>query len=368
MKRAAILAMVVILLALSVTPALAQEKQLRYRFQLTGTVEEVDVAAGTITVSIIGYSSQSPVASTRLTIQTTEQTQFSWAREANATEVKPPTIENVEIGEKIAVRGMIREQVHVATQVILRLQVGTPAPTRTPQPEATRFNLMGDVEAVDTEAGTITVKVTAYSSNDNEWPERLTIQTTNETQYQWGRPASATEPDPPGIDDVEVGEQIAVRGMIREQVHVATQITLRYGQITPSPTRTPVPVDERFALTGVVEAVDVGAGAITVSVLTYAPNDGDWTNPLLIQITNETIFAYAPPANVTDPNAPTIEDVFVGEKSLHTWRDIEEDVHVAIQVMLRRPQATRPTRPARRGSQQTPCPRCTPTPGSQKAA
>ncbi len=81
----------------------------------------MDVKAGTITVSAIGYWPPVPMATARIKIMTNERTRFVWARRANISEVAPPTIEDVVVGEKIAVQGMVRQRVHLATQVMLRL-------------------------------------------------------------------------------------------------------------------------------------------------------------------------------------------------------------------------------------------------------
>jgi hypothetical protein len=356
MKRAVVLTLVVILLALNITPALAEgdQNQHQYRFQLTGVVEDVDVAAGAITVSVIGYAPGNPTSTERLTIQTTERTEFSYARGANATEVRPPTIEDVTVGEKIAVRGIVQEQVHIATQVILRLQANTPTPTPTP-PDEIHFSLMGDVKAIDLDAGAITVKVIAYSANIaiTLWPEELVIQTNERTEFRWARPDSSITPNPPTLEDVEIGERIAVRGMIQERVHIATMVMLRYNQ----PTATPMP---RFALTGSVESVDTEAGTIDVSVITYAPpQPSDTQRILTIQVTNETRFMWAPPASSVDPAPPTIEDVEVGAKiSVHGI--VRDDEHVALQILLRNPNVTpAPTRTP--GTPVTPGPWRTPT-------
>ena len=137
MKRAMILGLAVVLLVMAVTPAFAEDDtsdcyRCAYRFRLTGKVKEVDVEAGTITVSVIGYWPHVPVASLRIVIQTDEHTRFRWGRNSNTAEVRPPTIRDVRVGEKIAVRGVFRNGVHLARLVILRLPNADVRPTPTP--------------------------------------------------------------------------------------------------------------------------------------------------------------------------------------------------------------------------------------------
>jgi len=136
MKRAMILGLAVVLLVMAVAPAFAADdadnRYRPYRFRLTGEVEEVDVEAGTITVSVIGYWPHVPVASLRIVIQTDEYTRFRWGRNSNTAEVRPPTIKDVRVGEKIAVRGVFRNGVHLARLVILRLPNADVRPTPTP--------------------------------------------------------------------------------------------------------------------------------------------------------------------------------------------------------------------------------------------
>jgi len=106
------------------------------KFALTGTVEAVDVDAGTITVSVINYHPpQTTERPPLLVIQTTDETRFKYAPPGSAT--NPPTIKDVVVGEKIKVHGAIREGVHVALEVLMRPNGGTPHPTRTPGAQET---------------------------------------------------------------------------------------------------------------------------------------------------------------------------------------------------------------------------------------
>ena len=128
-----------------------------------------------------------------------------------------------------------------------------------PTPSGNRpFDLIGQVTAVDTTAGTLNVVVLmGNAAVRDKVGQEITIQTDSNTIIR--RLGAASAEATITLGDIEVGEYVAVQGGIINSAYVARQIIagVPYGQ----PRQTP------FHLIGQVTAVDTTAATLTVQVL-----------------------------------------------------------------------------------------------------
>jgi len=310
MKRGFTFVLAIMLLLVSVAPALAQGSdgagsRVTYRFQLSGEVMSVDVATGILVVSVTSYTPRQPTASARIEIRTTNETQFRYNRNDPASAARRLSIEDVRIGDKITANGLFRNGVHWGLLILL------------PFPDNS-FSLRGRVTDVDPDAGTIEVDVLSYLPDATPAPTSLTLYTTDETIFCFHRAEISTADHRPGIGDVRVGDEIAARGIVEDNKHIAKMIIL------------PFP-DNGFSLKGRVTAIN--GTAIDVEVLAYFPVTSPPPTTLTVYTTDATIFRYYLPRIAPADQPPTIEDIQVGDEILVRGK-VEAGRHVADLVLI----------------------------------
>lgn len=120
MKKFATLSLLVVLLLVTATSALAQEPQPPARqrgrgpFALAGTITAIDGA--TVTVKVVGGNRMvKEYLGKDLAIQTTEATRFL-LKNADGT-VTPITLAELTVGQNVSVMGRVAENVFVARRI-----------------------------------------------------------------------------------------------------------------------------------------------------------------------------------------------------------------------------------------------------------
>jgi hypothetical protein len=352
MKKTLALALILVTLCVAATPALAQDTtgvrptpSANRPFDLIGQVTAVDTAAGTLDVIVLlGNAAVRDKIGREITIQTNRSTVIRRLGTTAAEAVI--TLGDIEVGEHVAVQGGIVNSNYVARQIIVGVPYGAPAQTP--------FHLIGQVKAVDTAAGALTVKVLRGNrAVRDKVGQELTIATNARTII---RRFGATPGETITLGDIAVGQYVSVAGGALNNVFTARLIVV--GVPHNDPPKTP------FHLIGSVTAVDTAAATLSVSVLRgEGAAAGKVGQVLTITVDATTIiYHYHDEPRVPEPRVPlTLADVSVGQ-IVSVAGNFSEEVYLANLIVtdFPFPPFPRPTLTPR--PTQTPRPTATPRP------
>jgi hypothetical protein len=200
MKRSfAILVLVLLLsLAASVSPALADELPVR----VAGEITALDKATGQLTLK--------PRYRDPITVQTSDLTEFY--RKVHRDGLEPIYFDDLEVGAKVRVTGTWDGEVLDASEVVM-------VPPPPPLPVA----IYGAISAIDSDNATLLVKL---SSGDE-----VTVQTLEVTQFY--RVTQHGRLEPIAFEDLAIDDWVRVRGVRDGEVLNAQRVTVM--PLTPPP-------------------------------------------------------------------------------------------------------------------------------------
>ncbi len=200
-------------------------------FELVGQVTAVDLNTKVISVQVTSGSSlvKPYIGHDPLALATDDSTRFAPIG---------TTLGNIAVGTVINASGLYTDSTFLAKRVIVM-----------PQPK--RFELVGQVTAVNADSKVISVQVTSGSTLVKPYigHDPLALATDGSTRFL---PTGTT------LGSIAVGDKITASGLYTNSTFLATRVTV-------------VSQPKRFSLIGSVLAVDTGTNAISVRVLAGSP-------------------------------------------------------------------------------------------------
>ena len=257
-----------------------------HTFACMGEVTAVDVDAGLLTVAVQPSPYELHELHGTLTITITSHTKLFSLAGDHKTAI---TLADIAVGDQVAVTGTVDKSSGTAVYTAREVCVYVP--------NAHRFACMGEVTAVDADAGLLTV---AVEHGCHQLNGTVTITITGDTRLfsvAYDQKTAIT------LADIVAGDHVAISGTVDKgsgtAVYTAREVCVRVP---------PEPDVHLFACVGSVSAVDATGGLLTVA-LRHGSHELNGT--LVITVTSDTrLFSLADHQKA----AITLADIAVGDQ------------------------------------------------------